>query len=571
MHHLDKDAHRAQDLYLRKVALSKDLIGFLRLIDPNATKVQSAEMHHIMVKHLTNLKLKCINIAAPRGTAKSTYAAVALPLWHIFLEDYYRQAYKYPRRINLSTGLPEHCNVIISSKTKAQSIERLDAMKSILNESQEFKELFGDYSKDYCLWASKQKGEKYEWRQDLIRLHDDSIISGYGATGFHGRNWKNVRTTFVAADDYEDESNTKTPESMKANMAVIKGGVIPGLYPGFGRCAIISTPIRADSMAVSFHKAWGHGEIPGRFSVWFKHSNADYTQSWTIPESEVAVQEQRGNQVIEDRWGYWVTKPGLLFEDWIGREDLKNEKASVAKTPNISIGWYYRQHECQIVGDEERVFEEKWFDQTWDGEVVHASNGTFLKIYRRGDEYFDEPLMLHVGVTHGYDLAYSVENSSSFSTACSLATDVNENRYELGYVREKFFWGKLLDVLKRFQALYRPTISVMEANGPQKGTFEAARMAGLRVRKDNNIYENKISRIEMLQEPMLNGKFYFLEGSPASDEAYTFPRGRIDYLDAMEKANRVKRRGTRMKMLSDDEAQKKYSRVSVENNSVWAA
>ena len=528
-------------------------------------------MHHVMVSYLTDLNLQCLNIAAPRGTAKSTYASVAFPLWHIFLEDYYRQAMNLPRRLNVKTGLPEHCNVIISSKRQKDSNERISAIRSILNDSQEFKDLFGDYSSDYCKWKGKKLGENWEWKQDMIRLHDDSIISGYGSTGFHGRNHKNVRTTYVACDDYEDEANTKTAESMRANMQTIIGGVIPGLYPGFGRACIISTPVRADSMAVSLHNIWGQGEVHGRFSIWFKHSNANYKQSWTVPPEKIAGYEQKGYEVIDDRWGTWVQKPGLLFENWISRKSLENEKNSIAKNPRVSIGYYYRQYECQIVGDEERVFEEEWFDRTWDGEIIHAPNGTFLKIFRRGDEYFEEPEIVHVGVTCGYDLAYSVENTSSFSTACALGTDVNYHRYELGYIKERMFWGQLIDRLKRFQATFKPIISVMEANGPQKGTFDAARMAGLRVRKDSNIYENKVTRIEMLQEPMLNEKFWFKADTPAADEAYTFPRGKIDYLDSMEKANRVARRGTRMSMLTSNENKSDGFRVLEQNTTIWSA
>ena len=242
----------------------------------------------------------------------------------------------------------------------------------------------------------------------------------------------------------------------------------------------------------------------------------------------------------------------------IGQKKTRYLQSSGRSSADI----YFRQYECQIIGDEERVFDEKWFDRTWDGELIHEVNGSFLKIYRRGEEYFEEPLYLHVGITVGYDAAYTVTNSSSFSTAAIIATDMDDNRYELPGMKAKLLYAQLVDAYLAIQHKFKPIYSMMECNGPQIGTWESMRKAGLRIRKDANIYEKKVERITTLQAPIMQEKYYFQPNSYATDEAFTFPRGTLDYLDALEKADRVRRRGTNLKHKDTSEVIKRYDRDS---------
>ena len=55
---------------------------------------------------------------------------------------------------------------------------------------------------------------------------------------------------------------------------------------------------------------------------------------------------------------------------------------------------------------------------------------------------------------------------------------------------------------------------------------------------------SKIMRIEQLQAPMSENMYYFHVDTPAKGEARSYPRGSLDYLDALEKADRCRLRGS---------------------------
>ena len=95
---------------------------------------------------------------------------------------------------------------------------------------------------------SKIKKAKYD-RQ----LKDGSMIICKG-TGQQLRGIKhgNQRPTLIIVDDPEDENNTKTSESMEANLRWLLQSAVPSLDPKKGRIAIIGTPIHQRCMVEAY-------------------------------------------------------------------------------------------------------------------------------------------------------------------------------------------------------------------------------------------------------------------------------------------------------------------------------
>ena len=521
-----------------KIELSKSLLQFMKVIDPSACKVDFAQIHKDMESVLMDLDVIQLCMVAPRGHGKSTISCVAIALWHVFLEDTYRTIHGLPRRIDPSTGKPEHSYVLIQSKTQKDAKERLDSIKHILNNSPNFRALFGDWSKSTCP----------TWNMDAIELKNGTMIAVYGTgQNLHGRNHLNVRPTLLIVDDPENLENTKTPESKESNMRALIGSAIPGLYPTYGRAIVIGTPITPDCMVINLHHTWGtkmdHKEYK---SKWFMH-DAEEQMNWTsIGQNEVQFTRNKGDKVIQNQYGYWIERKKVFWEAWLPKRGLLLKKEEIRENPGVPLGEYYRQYECKIIGDEERVFLQEYFDRTWDGHPVWDSSGrSFLEIHRLGSQEFAKPIYKHVIITGGYDAAYTVNNHSSYSTAAAIATDVDDNRYELPGLKTKVLFGQLVKIYLEFQKRYKLKRALGEANGPQAASFEQLQSAGLRIWKDANVYEKKIERISTLHQPISSGQYYFQEDTPFREEANTFPRGKIDYMDSFEKADRIRRRGTR--------------------------
>ena len=532
---LDEFLAQASERQQIKFDISRGILPFGKAIMPKMYKVDSCPLHYDLDDRLTNLHCQLTNVVAPRDTAKSSIACVTLALWHLFAEPYYRIRHGFPMRGTILE--PEHSYVLIVSKTASHAQQRLRAIKQVLGDketgrfSQEFRALYGDWGHTTAT----------KWTDSLL-LKDGSIIQAIGtAQGVHGLNEDNVRPTFVICDDPEDKENTKTIEAMVKNQNWLYESVIPGLYSGFGRLVVIGTPLNPNCMVVNLHKNWQNDPDGERDSVWYmQHLDDD-------PEKDCYYRSLRFNEatpgmdIMEDKWGQWQRYPGLIWPEWKPRKSMIKIKADCAKSSTLSLGYFHRQYECKIRGDSEEIFREEWFDRTWDGSLLWDAMGrAFLKIYRLGDKKYDEPLYISVGVSSGYDPAYSVERTSSFTCAANIATDAEDNRYELPWIKDRYEPAKMMEMFLQNQENIKPLRSLCEANGPQIATYDVLRAKGLYARKDSNMDKAKVERISTLQFPIENNKYWFKSGTPARNDALDYPTGSLDYLDALEKADRCR-------------------------------
>lgn len=542
---IDLNAIQNPMLRYRMKLATGGLIPFIRTLFPDMAKQQNAAFHYDMAKRLTDLTVDRYNVVAPRGHAKSSIACTALALWHIFCEHLYRVAHGLPIRGTVEQ--PEHNYVLLIGHSLQDGKQKLTNIKKLLGEddgigaSIPLRTAFGDYSDRTAR----------TWQAEMVRLRGGHVIRCLGAKqNVHGLNEGNVRPTLVIVDDPENTENTKMVETMEANLRWLYESIIPGVYPEYGRVVVIGTPLEPRCMVVKLHRMWMSEDKGTTDSVWYRHSLTKHEQYYSTTHTKASrlnLRPDLGDEVVEDRHGVWLRRPGLLWPKWMSAKKMASIKKDCETEASLGLGAYYRQYECQIRGDTEEVFQDHWFDRTWEGSLVCDDYGeTFLKITRLGDEIFGagKEKMVHVRTITGYDPAYSVGAKSSNTAACALAVDREDNCYELPWVYGKYHPAESISLFLQQQEMTQHRRGVCEANGPQIAMFDLMRREGIRrLIKDSTVDRIKKDRVSVLQYPMANMKFWFKRGTPARDDALDFPGGSMDYLDAMAKAWSFRIRG----------------------------
>lgn len=94
------------------------------------------------------------------------------------------------------------------------------------------------------------KGET--WREDEIVLANGTKIKAFGVgQQIRGKKEKRSRRPdFIVCDDLEDEENARTPEARKKLLSWVMRALYPALHPKKGRLRLIGTPMDTDSLIV---------------------------------------------------------------------------------------------------------------------------------------------------------------------------------------------------------------------------------------------------------------------------------------------------------------------------------
>lgn len=542
-----------------KERICTSIVRTLQTINPGAAKVASPAFHHEIDRRIRNLSVEKVNCVAPRGHAKSTLMAVALTLWHIFLEPIYREVTgALVRKDKANDYRPyEPAYVLLISKTQKDAKKRLRELKNVLGDeeanqqSEKFTALFGDWGESTAL----------TWREDMIILKDGTTVQAIGTgQNVHGLKEGNTRPTLIIVDDPENEENTKTPEAKAANMRWLFQGIVPSRDPQVGRVCVIGTPIDTSCMVVNLHRSWQKAEMEDNDSIWFQNDRAREISRWSVsPDGD--LEAGPGEHFEDDDNGRWLVKPRLLWPEWFGKDKLDSEYNDIKTTDGISVGVFHRMYECKIVGDEEQIFAPSFFGYTWVGVLMRDDNGRpYLRILAVHGRALDEPKLVPVSITTGIDPAYSTSERSDRTAIANVATDKEDNIYELPGLYEKVDPVNLLGVIEANDREFDPSRSMMEANGPQKYVYEQVNSeTSVRALPDQSANSQKKKgeggRIHQLQpylapttnddgEVLETPRFHHREGSPLKDELLNYPRGKDDFADATEKAVRIRTRPT---------------------------
>ena len=376
--------------------------------------------------------------------------------------------------------------IVLVSRTQDHAIKLLGTKKDCLDYSSNFRSLFGYWGQ----YSAKQ------WSKSEIELKDGSMIVCKG-TGQQLRGIKkgNQRPTLIIVDDPEDENNTKTAEAMEANLRWLLQSALPSLDPQRGRIAVIGTPQHQRCLVETLKEMTG----------W---ENMHFAPS--------------------------IEKNISLWEDWHPIEKLLEKKEELESINRVSV--FYREYLCQIIGDEDQLFQEKYF-QYYDGKLIHGeSNEAFIQFKSINGEDTDQ--LLPINVFMGVDPASSTRKTADYSTIVAVGVDNENNRYILPYYRKRATPMNLANQIIEHFKIMKPSKVRIESVGYQEMLREYIRercdqenmfIAGLEIKERPRT--SKSARLETMEPYFAQNKVFMLDSmEELRDELLLYPRARNDDL-----------------------------------------
>ena len=380
--------------------------------------------------------------------------------------------------------------IVLVSRTQDHAIKLLGTIKDALDFSANFRSIFG-------YWGQHSARQ---WAKSEIELKDGSMIICKG-TGQQLRGIKkgNQRPTMIIVDDPEDENNTKTAEAMEINLRWLLQSALPSLDPQTGRIVIIGTPQHQRCMVETLK------EMKGWTNMHFAPSLKNKTSLW---------------------------------EEWHPIKNLIKKKEELESINRVSV--FYREYLCQIIGDEDQLFKEKYF-QYYKGKIVHNDDKeAFLEITERNSKPVEEKIPVNIFM--GVDPASSTRSTADYSTIVTVAIDNDNNRYILPYYRKRATPMNLADQIIEYFKIYKPSKVRIESVGYQEMLREYVKdkceqenlfISGLEIRE--NPRTSKSARLETLEPYFAQNKVYMQEDmTELKDEMLLYPRAKHDdLLDGM--------------------------------------
>jgi len=369
--------------------------------------------------------------------------------------------------------------IVLVSRTQDHAIKLLGTIKDTIEYSESFRQIYGYWGQH----SAKQ------WAKSEIELKDGTMIICKG-TGQQLRGIKvgSQRPTLIIVDDPEDENNTKTAEAMEQNLRWLLQSAVPSLDPKKGKIIVIGTPQHQRCMV----------EILKEMKGWINMHFA--------PDLDKNI---------------------ALWEDWQPIAKLVQKKEELESIGRASV--FYREYMCQIVGDEDQLFQEKYI-QYHDYE---------LKIDKVGNHYLkNDKEEFPVNVFMGVDPASSVRKTADYSVIMPVAVDENNKRYILQYYRQRATPMQLAESIIEYFKIFKPVKVRVESVGYQEMLREYLRqrcdeekifISGLEIKESPRT--SKSSRLETMQPYFAQKKMYMLESmSELRDELLLYPRGKHDDL-----------------------------------------
>ena len=489
----DYEQKYAEQQALKKLKSNVGLFGVTMF--PTAINKSVPPFHHEIYRNLADESKKRVLIAAPRGTAKSTVTSLILPL--------HRIAFK-PSASDLF--------IVIVSESQSQSINFLSRIKYHLINSQNFKEMFGNYGPE----TAKR------WTNNDIVLSNGARIVAVG-TGQRVRGFieGDTRPNLIIVDDYESELNAATAEARAKNRKWITEAVIPSLSDE-GRIVMIGTVISEDC-----------------FLYWAKESPV-----WKV--LWYAIYDDDGKSIWEERF------PEKRIQD------IKTEFESVG-----NLNGFYQEYMNEAQSPDDAPFKPQYIKLHH--YIFKYLDGDSVLIGKSGGKNIKKPVNVYCGI----DPASSLSRRADFFVIATVALDADGNIYILDILRDKvdpaYQPEKIIEIYKKF----RPKRMTIETVGYQ----EALRANVRKMMLEQNLYipglekgikprQRKSERLLSLVAPLAKGEFFFRpEDLHAQQEFLSYPRGKHDdILDAIYYAL-DKAKPSRQKQYINPEDRKSKSKV----------
>jgi phage terminase large subunit-like protein len=209
---------------------AKTLLGFSLVnlsgyfTDPPAT------FHPELVHALEDEKLKRLLIIGFRGSGKSTFGSLALPLW---------AALEHPEKFPF---------IILVSDSTRQATLNISAIKYELENNllikQDYGEIKGNVIEDFSL-----QGDGEEWqKQNIVLSNGVRILARSRGQKVRGLRHLQYRPKLVIVDDPEDGEWVRTKENRDKTDRWLHSEVMPGMDARKGKLVVIGNLLHMDAL-----------------------------------------------------------------------------------------------------------------------------------------------------------------------------------------------------------------------------------------------------------------------------------------------------------------------------------
>lgn len=214
--------------YQTRRMMAKNLWGFSHAYLSAGMTKKPADFHREMVTEIGNPRNRRLEILGFRGSAKSFYGSLALPLW---------AALEYPDTYPF---------ILLIGDKFSQASEKIANLKNELDHNYAIKTDYGVIAGDDPTgWLL----EGDEWRKQSLTLSNGvKIIARSRGQRIRGSLHRFARPSLVVIDDPEDLEWVRTKENRDKSEQWLLGEVIPAMEERFGKLVLIGNLLHADGM-----------------------------------------------------------------------------------------------------------------------------------------------------------------------------------------------------------------------------------------------------------------------------------------------------------------------------------
>ena len=237
------ETNHLYDDYETRKAMAKTLRGFCIVYLPHYLTIAPADFHDELLTTLGDHKQKMIEVLGFRGSAKSTFGSLALPLWAAL-----EHPNLYPFIIPIAdTGLQSAINI-------ANIKEELENNLLIM---QDYGKITGKFGEDFSLESEE------EWQaKNMLLSNGVRILARSRGQKVRGLRHRQDRPSLVIIDDPEDLEWVRTKENRDKTERWLRGEVIPAIDEAKGRLVVIGNQLHTDALMarLSKYRAFKHLE-----------------------------------------------------------------------------------------------------------------------------------------------------------------------------------------------------------------------------------------------------------------------------------------------------------------------
>ena len=208
----------------------KHLLGFSLVYLTGYFTDPPAAFHPQLIHALEDEKLRRLLIIGFRGSGKSTFGSLALPLW---------AALEHPHKFPF---------IILIADSSRQATLNISAIKHELETNslikQDYGEIKGNVIEDFAL-----KGEGEEWqKQNIVLSNGVRILARSRGQKVRGLRHLQYRPKLVVVDDPEDGEWVRTKENRDKTDRWLHSEVMPGLDARKGKLVVIGNLLHMDAL-----------------------------------------------------------------------------------------------------------------------------------------------------------------------------------------------------------------------------------------------------------------------------------------------------------------------------------